>query len=130
MIYKVEMLGVGTGTNIQIIEDYKLPPGTWKLLPSPKRGAEFLEKLDSPKPAPPKPAPPTDAEIVAAWERAMGRREGIERPRDLVMQIGNYALSFTGYQEARSRELKRRVTADREKERNRVVCQGTLPEDL
>ncbi len=74
---------------------------------------------------PAKPAKPTDAEVVAAWERGMARNERQRlRARETVVQIGAFASSFVGYQEARSRELRRLVkeSAERRKLRTQVDC--------
>lgn len=91
-----------------------------------------------------KPQGPADAEIVEAWDTAMREHEG-GRPGPWSMSTEwngrRIAAVFIGpkatavrttrdqFQAARSRELQKRAAESREKDRQRVVCEGTLAED-
>lgn len=88
------------------------------------------------------PPGPTDAEIVEAWDTAMREHEG-GRPGPWSMSTEwngrRLASVLIGpkeapvrttrdqYQAARSRELHRRQAEAREKERQRITCQGDWP---
>lgn len=83
-----------------------------------------------------KPQGPTDAEIVAQYERIMHGDEVANGANDdwrrgLSWASGGRIMSATWaqYQAARSRELQKRAAESREKDRQRVVCEGTLAED-
>jgi hypothetical protein len=83
---------------------------------------------------------PTDAEIMEKWESSlMGMEKAGTDPYEIMLARTaglcwtlhgeEHQSSWAEYQAARSRELKRRQEDAREKERRRVVCEGTLPED-
>lgn len=81
-------------------------------------------------PAKPEPQGPSDAEIVAAWEAWARQAEGLTlSPLRNSVHVHGVAVLFSEYQAARSRELKRRVETSKERERQRIGCEGTLPED-
>jgi len=75
---------------------------------------------------------PTDAEIVEAWHAAIRGLEDAGRWDEIAMMLDEglaASATWAEYQAARSRELKRLAEEARERDRNRVVCEGTLGED-
>ena len=80
-------------------------------------------------------SPPTDAEICEAYAKHARSDQHPWHGEDAVggVLIGAYSVPMVAVRAAWSRELRRRVDAvaaeRREKERMRIVCEGTLPED-
>lgn len=74
---------------------------------------------------------PTDAEIVEAWAAYQRKEWGdfskaLGAPR---IKVGEYSVTLEQCRAAWSRELQKRAAESREKDRQRVVCEGTLESD-